>query len=378
MKQRVIAEVEKNKEKILSLCNYIYENPEIALKEYKSAKKIVEFLREEGFEVEENLGGMDTAFKATKKNGNGPRIALVAEYDALPEIGHACGHHLIAAMGVGAGVALANMLDVYEGEISIIGTPAEETGDGKPFLIEQGVFDGFDAAMMIHPHAKTCLDPEIVTIGGYDFTFKGKASHAGGRPHDGVNALDAIVLLYNGVSVLRQQLKDGTRIHGIILEGGTVANSIPDRCKIRWEVRAKELDYYEEVVQKVINCAKGAALATGCKLDYFQSEPTCLGMDANPVLLQIFKDILKDYDISEDEQNILLGSTDMGDVSQIVPSIHPLLKFTENGEELHTNEFLEASVKPYAEERVITGIELLALTGLELLQNPEKVKELKG
>lgn len=376
MKNKLISEIEMNREKIIALSEYIRENPEIALEEYKSSNKIVEFLRKEGFEVEDNLCGMATAFRATRKNGNGPKIAFIAEYDALPGYGHACGHHLIAAMGVGAFIALANILDTYEGEISIIGTPAEEIGEGKPYLIEKGVFDGYDAAMMIHPFSQTCAAPIVTTIGGYDFTFEGKTSHAGANPFDGVNALDAVVMLYNGISVLRQQLVDGTRIHGIIIDGGTAANSIPDKCKIRLEIRAKEIDYFNEVVEKVINCAKGAAIATGCKLDYSKFERTCLGLNENAVLVQLFRDTMKELGVPEDGL-VNGGSTDMGDVSYKIPAIHPFLKCTENGESIHTREFLEATIKTYAKESTITGIKLLALTGLALFENPELVKKLR-
>ncbi|UUC41113.1 M20 family metallopeptidase [Clostridioides difficile] len=376
MKERIIQVADSKKEKILGLCQSLYDEPEIALQEYKSAKKIAEFLREEGFDVEENLAGMATAFKATKKNGDGPKIAFIAEYDALPGNGHACGHHLIASMGVGAGIALSSILDTYKGEVSIIGTPAEETGDGKPYLIEHGVFDGYDAAMMIHPNSKTCVTPEIIAIGGLDFIFTGKASHAGAKPYNGINALDAVVLLYNNINALRQQLIDGTRIHGIILEAGTAANVIPDMGKVRLEIRAKEQNYFDEVVEKVKNCARGAAIATGCELEFYHFEPTCQGLNENKVLVDIFTKVMEEFGIYEDEQ-VLLGSTDMGNLSQIMPCIHPLMKFSENGEELHTKEFLEASINSYAKDRVIDGIKILALTGFNLFENSELLKKMK-
>lgn len=377
MKERIVAEIERNKQRIMELSDYILENPEVALEEFKASRKLAEFLRSEGFQVEEALAGMSTAFRATKRNGDGPRIAFLAEYDALPGYGHACGHNLISAMSVGAVVALATILDTYGGEISIFGTPGEEIGEGKPYLIEKGVFDGYDAAMMIHPFSSTCADPVVTTIGGYDFTFEGKTAHAGAKPFEGVNALDAVVMLYNGVSVLRQQLRDGTRIHGIIPEGGTVVNSIPDRCRIRLEVRAKELDYYSEVVEKVVNCAKAASLATGCKLEYSQFERTCLGLNENPVLVEIFKEKLKELGIPEGPP-VFGGSTDMGDVSYRLPAIHPFLKCAENDEFPHTEEFLEAMKKPYAKESAVTGMKLLALTGLALFENPELLDKLKS
>jgi len=377
MKERIILEVKKQKDRILAISDYIMENPEIAMEEHEAAARLAEYLRSEGFEVEENLAGMATAFRATKKNGEGPKLAFLAEYDALPGYGHACGHNLIAAMSAGAATALASILDTYQGEVSIIGTPGEEIGEGKPYLIEKGVFDSYDAAMMVHPFSSTCADPVVTTIGGYDFTFEGKTAHAGAKPYEGVNALDAVVMLYNGVSVLRQQLRDGTRIHGIVLDGGTAANSIPDRCRIRLEIRAKELEYYNEVVEKVINCAKAAALATGCRLEYSQFERTCLGLNENPELVKIFREKLVELGVPEGPP-VFGGSTDMGDVSCKLPAIHPFLKCAENDEFPHTEEFLKAMKKPYARESAVTGMKLLALTGLALFENPELIDKLKA
>lgn len=376
MKEKVLLKMESIREEIINLSMDIYNNPEIAMKEYESSKKLANYLKEKGFEVEENLEGMETAFKATIKNGEGPKIALCAEYDALP-YGHACGHHLICATSIAAGIGIAEALKKYNGEISIIGTPAEEIGEGKPYLIEKGVFDNYDLAMMVHPYSETCIEPLVTTIGGYDFTFVGKTSHAGAKPYEGVNALDAVVSFYNNISMLRQQLKDGTRIHGIILEGGDTANSIPDRCKMRYEIRTIETDYYNEVVEKVINCAKGAALATGCELEYNQFERVCLGLKRNKTLADIFRSKMSEFGIVESPKQLCGGSTDMGDVSHIVPSIHAMVKFVKKNEDVHTKEFLAASIEPYAFDKLINSAKTLAMTGLEVLENPQLVDEMK-
>lgn len=376
MEKRIEQSIEANKGKILELSKYIYDNPEIGLQEYKSSKKIVEMLREEGFEVEDNIEGMPTAFVGRKKNGEGPKIAIMAEYDALPEIGHACGHHMIASMSFGAAVGLSKALDKYNGEILLVGSPAEEVGEGKPFLIEKGIFNDVDIAMMIHPTNKTCLDPVVLAIGGIDFNFYGKATHASGEPHLGVNALDAVILMFNNINALRQQLRDDARVHGIIIEAGDVVNSIPAKGKIRLEMRAKDNEYYLSLVEKVKNCAKAAALATGTRLEWNHFEPTCDSLKTNSNLLNIFKDQMKKYGIPV-ENEIIPGSTDMGNVSQVVPSIHPFLKMIEENEGLHTEGFLKASATEYAKDRTILGAKLLALTGLEILRNPEKLVEVK-
>jgi len=368
--------VDSYKGQILELSQYIHDNPEVGLHEFKCSKKIVELLRAEGFEVEYNFSEMPTAFVARKKKGNGPKIAFMAEYDALPNIGNACGHHLIASMSVGAALALSKALDEYDGEVLLVGSPAEETGEGKPFLIKQGVFEDVDVAMMIHPHCKTVSEVDVLAIGGIDFNFYGKATHASAQPHLGVNALDAVVLFFNNINALRQQLRDDARVHGIIIEAGNVANCIPDKGKVRLEMRAKDQVYFFELIEKVKRCAEAAALATGCRLEWNHFEPNCDSLTTNHNLLNLYKENAALYNIKEDESKEL-ASTDMGNVSQIVPSIHPWLKMIEGNAGLHTEEFLKQSTSDFAKERTILGAKLLALTGLDILKNPEKLVEIK-
>lgn len=376
MKSTINAIVEEYRDKMLELSQYLRENPEVGLEEFKSSKKIIEMLKKEGFEVQEDFKEMPTAFVGRKKNGSGPKIAFLAEYDSLPEIGHACGHNLIASMSFGAAAALSKALDKYEGEILIVGSPSEETGEGKPFLIEKGVFDDVDIAMMIHPCNTTTLSPQVLAIGGIDFNFYGKATHASAEPHLGVNALDAVVLFYNNINALRQQLRSDARVHGIILEAGSVVNSIPDKSKVRLEMRAKDQEYFLSLVEKVKNCARAAELATGTRLEWNHFEPNCDSLNTNNVLLDIFKDQMNELGVPLDDYPTI-GSTDMGNVSQVVPSIHPFIKMAETDSGLHTKEFLEAAKSKYTEEKVIEGAKLLAFTGLELLQNPDKLAEIR-
>ncbi len=369
-KEQVVSTIAKEQATIRELSTWLYEHPEIGLEERESAKQLCAFLRERGFAVEENLAGMETAFKATKKNGSGPRVALIAEYDALPGAGHACGHHLISGMTVAAALGLATALSEVEGEVSIIGTPSEETGHGKPYLVEHGVFEGYDAALMAHPASVTDFAGEWISIGGVDFHFTGRPSHAGASPYEGINALDAVVVFYSAVNALRQQLKDGTRIHSIILEAGSAANIIPDSGRVRMEFRTREHSYFDEVVAKVVNCAKGAALATGCELEWHHYEPTCQGVKHNYTLLGEFQAEMERLGV-RDEGGKLSGSTDMGNVSQIVPSIHPAIQIMCNGASLHTPEFWEGTMTDFAWERTMAGARALALTGLRVLEDAE-------
>lgn len=377
MKDTVIAEVEKSRQTMLDISKFLYENPEPALEEYKAAGYLTDLLEREGFSVTRKLKGMDTAFSAVKKNGEGPRIAIMAEYDALPGNGHACGHNLISAISVGAVVALAKALKKYEGEVAIFGTPAEETAEGKPYLLEKGAFDGYDVAMMVHPAAKTCIYPPSLYLGGIDFLFTGVAAHAGESPEKGVNALDAVILFFNGVNAMRQQLRDGTRVHGIILEAGTAVNVIPDKGRVRMEMRAKEQAYHQEVVARVIRCAQAAALATGCELSYEHFEPDCHAVKQNPAMAECFRKHLEELGVKDDGVSGMV-STDMGNVSGVIPSIHPMVQVTDGMGGLHTREFLEATMKPLAAERTVISAKALALTGLDILEAPGLLAEIKA
>ncbi|MGI6095578.1 MAG: M20 family metallopeptidase [Lachnospiraceae bacterium] len=377
MREKVNGWIDENRDKIVEVATWLYEHPEIALEEVESSKYLADWLEREGFQVERAFAGVPTAFKAVKKQGEGPRIAYLAEYDALPGCGHACGHHMIAAMSVGAAAALSQILDEVGGEIAVFGTPAEETGDGKSYLTDQGVFKGYDAAMIIHPGGATELYPKMNAVSGMDFVFTGRASHAGALPYEGINALDAVVLLYNNINALRQQLRDGTRIHGIILEAGEAANVIPDKGKVRLEFRTDDQDYFDEITQKVVNCAKAAALATGCELEYDWFEPISKVLRHNHTLGAVMEKYMKEYGVYG-TLDVGGGSTDVGNVSQEIPTIHPMLKVTEEPLGPHTQEFKEATMTPYALEHMIIGVRILALTGMEILKDSELRHRIKA
>lgn len=377
-RQSVITAIDESRPLLDEVNHWLFEHPEIGLEEFESSKYLCQIMRKLGFEVEEHLCGMETAFRATKKNGSGPRIALMAEYDALPGAGHACGHHLIAAMCVGAAIGLGAVLDDgIAGEVTVIGSPSEETGHGKPYLVDHGAYDGFDIAMSVHPGPFTKLCVDWIAIGGIDFHFTGRPAHAGATPYEGVNALDAVVVFYSAVNALRQQLRDGTRVHGIILEAGSAANIIPDNGRVRMEFRAKEQAYFDEVVGRVVNCAKGAALATGCELEYHHYEPTCKGVLHNRTLVEEFQKEMEAFGIREDDE-YFLGSTDVGNVSQIIPTIHPVIRITEQKCTLHTPEFKAATLQPLAQERMVEGAKIMALIGLRALEDPVFLKQAKA
>ncbi|MDR3552028.1 MAG: amidohydrolase [Clostridia bacterium] len=369
MKEQIHSEIKSLKPGLTELAQWLYAHPETANQESESSKRVMAFLRDAGFEIEPECAGLPTAFKASKRSGDGPKVAIMAEYDALPGLGHGCGHHLISAMSTGAGIALASLLSEMPGEVAVFGTPAEETGDGKSVMAKAGVFDDYDVGIMLHPCPVHYTAPIILAIGAYDFEFTGLASHAGSRPYEGINALDALVLMYNGVSVLRQQLKDGTRIAGIVLKGGDVTNVIPDQCTIRYEVRARKLSDYHATVGKVVNCAKGAALATGCTLNFFQSEPLCMPLEESPALAAEYHKLLDEYGLCEEGEDVV-GATDLGDVGAIIPALQPFFKICTHFELPHTEDFLRAANEPYAYEQMLLGTELLARLGLRVFEDP--------
>src|SRR5947209_12025980 len=271
----------------------IYANPEIAYEEQQAVGWLTALLREHGFEVEVGVANTPTAFVATRRNGTGPSIAFLSEYDALRGLGHGCGHNLIATASVGAGIALADALDRFPGRIQVIGTPAEEGGGGKFRLIRGGLFQEVDAAMMFHPDTRTQVLHWALAVTHMHFEFIGRAAHASGDPEKGINALDAFVLAYNGISLLRQQVKEGARLHGFLREGGTAPNIIPERTSGEFLVRAREQAYMEELVQKVKNIFQAAALATGCSLNLSFDEDPYADLRNNGVLAKLFEDNLR-------------------------------------------------------------------------------------
>ncbi len=377
MKNLIKTTIDRYFDEVKALCTELYNNPEISNEEYKSCELISNFLLDKGFNVKKNAAKLPTAFLATKSNGVGAKIAIAVEYDALLNMGHACGHHQIAAMSILAGLAVKEVLGHENGTISLFGTPAEETGDGKIAFIEHGLIQEYDCALILHPFLETILDPIITAVGAFDFTFIGQPSHAGAAPHNGVNALDAVVNMYNSMSMLRQQLRDGSRVGAIITEGGTAVNIIPDRCVIRFELRSDNQKYYEYIVQRTIDAANAAALATGCTVSWEESIKANKAMRANPVLLRLFENTLNEYGIEYNDKMQASVSSDISEFAAHIPAIHPLVRMTENNENLHTEEFLCAMNKPYAWEKMREFSTLLADVAVKIIMDEQILTELK-
>ena len=362
-----------------SLSHRIHANPELGYQEVKAAGWLAEYLAAKGFKVEKGLAGVETAYRATIETGEGPTIAILCEYDALPGLGHACGHNVIATSGAGAGAALAAVRgQLPKGRIQVIGTPAEEGGGGKMKLIEGGVFTDVDCAMMIHGLDRTILHADLLGIVRVNFDFTGKAAHASADPWQGVNALDAVIQTFNAISALRQQVRPDVRIHGIITNGGQAPNIIPEAASATFYVRAATLDYMWEVYKKVVACAEGAARATGAQLQTVQVPTVYEPLKRNETLLGAFKVNLERLgDTPEPPDPSRLGSSDIGNVSQVIPAIQPYIKIAEAGTPIHSRAFAEAAVKPLARRGLVTAAKTMAMTTADLLADPALVRRAK-
>jgi amidohydrolase len=376
LKRQVQQETETLRDLLLHISHTIHANPELAFREYKATALLTETLAQHGFDVERGSGGLETAFTATyQKHDGGPTIALLSEYDALPDIGHACGHNIIATAPIGAALVLRPLLEQFPGTLKIIGTPAEEYGGGKIKMLRAGAFENIDVAMMIHPSTRHTTHRGSLAFNSLTFEFHGKAAHAAASPHRGINALDAIIMTFNNINALRQQVREDVRIHGIITDGGVAANIIPDYTRARFIVRANEVGYLSRVTEKVIDCARGAALATGAELKA-DSRKGYANMMSNEVLANLYADNLSAMDVTIEmpDPSEPMGSTDMGNVSQVIPSIHPYVAIAPRGVAGHSVEMREAARSPQGDEGLMLSAKALAMTVVDLLAQPELVR----
>jgi amidohydrolase len=371
-KDQIAAVVDRLGDELESLSRRIHDNPELGYREVKASGWLTEFLAGHGFKVERGVGGVDTAFRATIETGDGPSIAILCEYDALPAIGHACGHNVIASAGVGAGAGLAAVRDkLPKGRIHVIGTPAEEGGGGKVRLIRAGVFQDVDAAMMIHGWDRWVPHQDLLGVVRVGFEFTGRAAHASADPWEGVNALDGVIQTFNNVSMLRQQVRPDARVHGIVTNGGAAPNIIPEYAAATFYVRAASLEYLEQLQARVIACAEGAATATGCTMTVTVHDNTYAPMKRNQTLADAFRVNMQRVGVPESpELKERLGSSDVGNVSQVVPTIQPYVRIAPDGTPWHSRAFAEAAVSALAREGMLAAAKVMAMTALDLLAEP--------
>ena len=381
LKEQVSREIDILRDEMVRIAQSMFIRPEIGYQEYESSKLLSDFLKGHGFKVTNNIAGMETAFFGTySQDSEGPTIALLAEYDALPGMGHACGHHLIGTASIGAAVGLSRVFSDLKGKIAVAGCPAEEAGidnaGGKVRLVEEGYFDRIDAAMIFHPMPMTTVGGQTTALIGLEFEFKGKAAHAAGNPWDGINALDGVLQTYNAINALRQHLKEDVRIHGIVTHGGDAPNIVPEHAAARFFVRSEDNKRLGETVAKVENCARGAALATGAELNIKRFNNLYEAMNSNSVLAEVLKKNLERVGLRIEGIKRGKGSTDFGNVSGVMPACELSIRLG-NGITPHTKEFLNASNSEEGYNVMILGAKVMAMSAIDLLQSPDLLERAK-
>ena len=379
LRQRALRAIDDHRAELIALSLSLHREPEIGYQEHRSAAKLATFLERNGFAVQRGYRDVETAYRGDAiGTGAGPTVAILSEYDALPDIGHACGHNLIAMMGTAAAIGVRAVLDELPGRLAAIGTPAEEGGGGKVALVRAGGFEDVDIAMMCHPAARTLSGRTSLASNRVDLEFTGKAAHAAAQPDRGINALDGVIQTFNNVNAMRQQLRPEARIHGIISSGGSAANIIPEYAMAKFSVRALDRRYQQEVLKRFIACAEGAATATGTKLKITVHENSAYeNMVPSQPLAERWAEHMRA--MGQQVQTTLdderMGSTDMGNVSQILPAIHPYIGVVAEGTPSHSAAFRDAAGTPEAHEAALFAAKAMALVTIDVLAEPALVAQ---
>jgi amidohydrolase len=374
LKDEVNTAVDQLSNTLIAASRFLHLHPELAYEERESARHLTTILKTHNFDVIEAVGGLPTAFIASAGVDHpSATIAFLAEYDALPSLGHACGHNLIATSSIGAALALQPFLSAIGGRVLVVGCPAEEKGGGKIALVKAGVFTNVDAALLVHPSNRTEIFKGALAMRALRVEFFGKASHAAAAPHLGINALDAALLSFTNLNALRQQLRDDARIHGIITNGGSAPNIIPDYTAARFCIRALDLDYLHDLYRRVVACFEAAAKATGATVAIHEEGEEYHPMRCNRALGALFRanlEVLGEV-VEQTPENQETGSTDVGNVSQVVPTIHPTIALTNRPEVVcHSVAFAEAAGGSAGDRAMLLAAKALAMTALDLFADP--------
>jgi amidohydrolase len=372
-KERLAAEVEKRAEVLLDVSHRIHAHPELNYEERYAHDLLTEVIEGDGLAVTRQARGIDTAFEA-RAGESGPTIAVLCEYDALPGVGHACGHNVIAAAGLGAGLAAAAVAAELGGRVAILGTPAEEGGGGKVFLLDRGAFEDVDAALMVHPADADLTAMDVIAVQQCKVTYRGEAAHAAAYPHRGRNALDACILGYVNVAALRQHIAPGERIHGIITDGGDKPNIVPAFAASEWMVRSPTLAKLDRLKERFTACLQGGADAAGCMMEIEWLDPAYADMIDNDAIVGRYRANAGALGRTVGEPSRdgrVVGSTDMGNISYAVPSIHPMIQVAPSGVPIHTPAFAGFAGGAEGDRAVIDGAKALAWTVADLWLDDE-------
>ena len=377
LKKAAIAGIDAAYPALAELSHTLHAHPEVAFEERRSAALLCDFLSENGFKVEKGICKLPTAFRAVYGGGS-PVVAFLAEYDALPKLGHACGHNLIAATSLAAAVAFKPAVDALGGSVAVFGTPGEELYGGKSIMAEAGAFDGVDVAMISHPGGGNRVLMNTLACETLKVEFRGVAAHAAGAPELGVNALEALIQSFNAINSLRQHIRSSERISGVITDGGEAANIVPAHTAATFIVRAESDVCLDALKKRVIDCFAGAARVTGAKLKYSWGERYA-AMVSNVALAKLFHDNMRSlgHDIDLGDNSLLYFSTDVGNVSRLVPTIQPLVSVAPGGVSIHTPEFAAVAAKEDALRSMLDAAKAMAMTAIDLLSSPGKLEEVR-
>ncbi|WP_436879378.1 M20 family metallopeptidase [Staphylococcus arlettae] len=379
-KQTILDYIENNKRHYIEMSHQIHQRPELGNEEIFASRTLIEHLKKEGFDIETDLAGHATGFIARYESTNpGPTIGFLAEYDALPGLGHACGHNIIGTASTLAGVALSKVIDQIGGTVIVLGCPAEEggvNGSAKASYVKEGIIDELDVALMVHPGNETYKTINTLAVDVLDIKFYGKSTHASENADEARNALDAMISYFNGVAQLRQHIKKSERVHGVILDGGKAANIIPDYTHARFYTRATTRKALDQLTERVGQIAKGAALQTGCDYEFGPIQNGVNEFIKTPKLDDLFAKYAIEMEEEVIDDDFGYGSTDTGNVSHIVPTIHPHIKIGSRNLVGHTHRFREAAASTHGDQALLRGSKIIALMGLELIVNEQLFEEI--
>jgi amidohydrolase len=381
LKQRLCEEVDRRADVLVDASHQIHARPELGFEEHFAADLLASIVDADGLGVEHGAYDLETAFAATAGSGDGPTIAVMCEYDALPGIGHACGHNVIGTAGLGAGLAAAALADEVGCRVVILGTPAEEGGGGKVLMADKGALDGVDAALMVHPANADLTAMNAIAIQQVWVDYHGRAAHAAAFPYKGRNALDAAVLGYVNVAALRQHIRPDERIHGIFTKAGDKANIVPEHAAAQWFVRSPKVPSLEELKARVLACLEAGAAAAGCTMTHEWKDPKYFEMIDNRAMMSCWTDNARRLGRDPVDPTVgrpgVVGSTDMGNVSHRVPSIHPMIKVSPPDVPIHSPEFTAWAGSPDGDRAVLDGAKALAMTIADLWLRPDVLASAK-
>lgn len=378
-RDKIEQEIQAQLAALTALNDDLADHPEVSGQEFETSRKIVELLRRNGYQVEYPCAGLPTAFRAVYgPGGHSRKLAILTEYDALPEIGHACGHCLSGSISILAALALRELQDALDVDVHLVGTPVEETDGAKCGMVERGVFDGYDMAVMVHLYNSNMLAPKLQALACYEYTFHGKAAHASAAPWEGVNALNAVQLMFHAIDMMRQHVRPDAQFHGVVRGGGEAPNIVPETASAEFFIRALDKGYLRQLIDRVDHCAEGAAIATGttwekretaCVYDNLKPNPT-----GTAALAEIYEEL--GLPLNGDPEKIF-GSSDAGNVSFVCPTFHPCLQVVDPDVAIHTRAFAEAMKTDRAHRALADGARIIARMAAKIFGDPERVRGLR-